>query len=312
MRFCAEADIESSPFLKNTLARRRDAAISARPQQLSCATTATRLIIAWSQVQILRGQPRSLMTQMLLFPDPRPLVERLGQEFFQQAPQRPGVYMMRDAADAVLYVGKAKNLRKRLASYRVANPDRMPRRHLKLIRAVTRIELQECPDEPSALARESELLRSLRPRFNRAGTWPGPTRFLNWRITEAGLDLVVNGAATPGWHCYGPLGAGVFPLQATLVRLLWCALHPDRGLTGMPEGWFHGPLPEQTTISCMRAPLADFQESGTRLAALFAGHEDEFISWILERTSSLSHAFELAVRAADLAAVDGVAATNTV
>ena len=47
------------------------------------------------------------MTQMLLFPDPRPLVERLGAEFFRQAPERPGVYLMRDAADTVLYVGKA-------------------------------------------------------------------------------------------------------------------------------------------------------------------------------------------------------------
>ena len=101
------------------------------------------------------------MRQMLLFPDPRPLVERLGAEFFRQAPECPGVYLMRDAKDEVLYVGKAKNLRKRLASYRVANPDRKPRRHLRLLRAVARVELQECPDESAALTRESELLRGL-------------------------------------------------------------------------------------------------------------------------------------------------------
>src|SRR5205814_7676629 len=98
------------------------------------------------------------MSQMLLFPDPRPLVERLGLEFFRQAPQCPGVYLMRDAADSVLYVGKARNLRKRLGSSRVANPDRLRRRHLRLLRAVTRIELEECPDEASALRRESKLL----------------------------------------------------------------------------------------------------------------------------------------------------------
>src|SRR5216684_2559581 len=100
------------------------------------------------------------MTQILLFPDPRPLVERLGQQFFQQAPQCPGVYLMRDAADTVLYVGKAKNLRKRLGSYRVANPDRLARRHLRLLRAVTRIEVQDCRDEAAALVREAEFLRS--------------------------------------------------------------------------------------------------------------------------------------------------------
>jgi len=106
--------------------------------------------------------------QQLLFPDPQPLVERLGCEFFRQLPECPGVYLMRDACGTILYVGKAKNLRKRLTSYRVANPDRMPRRHLRLLRTVARIELEECPDESTALARESELLRAVRPRFNRA------------------------------------------------------------------------------------------------------------------------------------------------
>src|SRR5947209_6768386 len=117
------------------------------------------------------------MKQLLLFPDPRPLVERFGSDFFRQAPECAGVYLMRGAGETVLYVGKAKNLRKRLGSYRVANPDRMPRRRLRLLRAVVKIELQECADESAALAREAELLRTLRPRFNRAGTWPGTPRF---------------------------------------------------------------------------------------------------------------------------------------
>jgi len=89
---------------------------------------------------------------MLLFADPPPLVERLGREFFRQAPKGAGVYLMRDAAGAVLYVGKAKNLRQRLASYRVANPDRLARQQLRLLRAVARIELEEenlVPTTPS-------------------------------------------------------------------------------------------------------------------------------------------------------------------
>ena len=79
-------------------------------------------------------------SQTLLIPDPRPLVERLGEEFFRQLPARPGVYLMQDATGLVLYVGKAKDLRQRLGHYRVANPDRMGRRHLRLLRQVVRIE----------------------------------------------------------------------------------------------------------------------------------------------------------------------------
>src|SRR5215831_4953529 len=137
--------------------------------------------------------------QLLMFPDPRPLVERLGAEFFRQLPERAGVYLMRDAKDGVLYVGKAKNLRQRLNAYRVANPDRMARRHLRLLRAVVRIELELCPDERAALARESELLRTLKPRFNRAGTWQGPNRFFLWRRMAEQLQLAVAGAPKEGW-----------------------------------------------------------------------------------------------------------------
>jgi len=86
------------------------------------------------------------MAQLLLLPDPRPLDERLGRQFFVQAPKQPGVYLMRDAADNVLYVGKAKSLKQRLGSYRIVNPDRMPRRHLRMLRQVARIEIQICDD----------------------------------------------------------------------------------------------------------------------------------------------------------------------
>ena len=63
--------------------------------------------------------------QQLLFPDPRPLVERLGTEFFKELPQSAGVYVMRDMAGVTLYVGKAKSLRDRVRSYclRAASED---------------------------------------------------------------------------------------------------------------------------------------------------------------------------------------------
>lgn len=111
--------------------------------------------------------------QLWLFPPPKPLVERLGKEFFHQIPEQPGVYLMCGERQGVLYVGSAKNLRKRLASYRVANPERFPRRVIRLLNEVRRIEFIVCPSEDTARYREEELIGSLLPRFNRAGVvWP--------------------------------------------------------------------------------------------------------------------------------------------
>src|SRR5262245_49638440 len=179
--------------------------------------------------------------QQLLFPDPQPLVERLGRAFFRQLPESPGVYLMRDATGAVLYVGKAKSLRKRLGSYRVANPERMARRHLCLLRAVARIDLEISANEQAALSREAELLRTLRPKFNRIGTWRGPSRFLAWRREEESLLLRVVESEECGWRVCGPL-AGATLIRATVVRLLWFAVYPQLGIVRMPAGWVHGRL----------------------------------------------------------------------
>ena len=111
--------------------------------------------------------------RLWLFPPPAPLVERLGEEFFHALPPRPGVYLMCGAGEGVLYVCKARNLRKRLSCYRVANPERFPRRMIRLLHRVTRIEWDECPTEAVARHREEELICVLMPRFNAAGkAWP--------------------------------------------------------------------------------------------------------------------------------------------
>ena len=111
--------------------------------------------------------------QLWLFPPPKPLLTRLGEEFFRALPSGPGVYLMCGEGEGVLYVGKARNLRKRLSSYRVANPERFPRRMIRLLHRVTRIEWDECRSEEVARHREEALICVLMPRFNAAGkSWP--------------------------------------------------------------------------------------------------------------------------------------------
>ncbi len=113
--------------------------------------------------------------QLWLLPPPRPLVDRFGADFFRRVPDRPGVYLFCGEREGVLYVGKAKSLRRRLGSYRVANPERLSRRIIRLLYQVTRIEWDECPSEAAACHREELLIVTLQPKYNAAGkVWPVP------------------------------------------------------------------------------------------------------------------------------------------
>lgn len=197
---------------------------------------------------------------------------------------------MRDTADAVLYVGKAKNLRKRLGSYRVANPDRMPRRHLRMLRAVARIELIQCPDETSALAMESSLLRTLRPKFNRAGTWPAPPRFFAWRSVDQQLQLAVFETPDADWRLHGPLGSRAVSMRAVLARLLWIAVQSQSGLSALPVGWSHGRFEEKTSIHCGLM----LEQVVYNLESLLSGQGAAFNEWILSRLPAGLHPFEQA------------------
>ncbi|MGB3488385.1 MAG: excinuclease ABC subunit UvrC [Xanthobacteraceae bacterium] len=80
------------------------------------------------------------------------------------APTSPGVYRMLNAANDVLYVGKAKNVRKRLSSY--ARPTGHVARIARMIAATVMVEIISTATETEALLLEANLIKQLRPRFN--------------------------------------------------------------------------------------------------------------------------------------------------
>jgi predicted GIY-YIG superfamily endonuclease len=243
-------------------------------------------------------------SQALLFPDPRPLVERLGPNFFRQLPERPGVYLMRDAAGAVVYVGKARNLRKRLNSYRVANPDRLRRRHLRLLRAVEQIDLEECADEAAALARESELLLALKPEFNRAGVWPARPRFhLAWRCQPQSLELAIAETLPDAWQIFGPFGHSIVHFRAALARLLWQILNPNHGLAALPCGWIQGRLDAVAVVPVAPGREPEFSALKPALHQLITGNEAAFVNWVAAGTPAPAKFCELEFRDADLETV---------
>jgi hypothetical protein len=97
--------------------------------------------------------------------------KHLGPGVLEQIPTCPGVYRMCDAAGRVVYVGKAKNLRRRLSQYRNA---KRRKKHLKMraiVKSAVRVEVEPCATELDAELLEARLIRDLRPKWNVVGAF---------------------------------------------------------------------------------------------------------------------------------------------
>ncbi|MEM9277273.1 MAG: excinuclease ABC subunit UvrC [Pseudomonadota bacterium] len=90
-------------------------------------------------------------------------IELIG-EFVKRLPNSPGVYRMFDANGDVLYVGKAKTLKKRVASY--AKMGGHTNRIARMIRETANMEFVTTHTEMEALLLEANLIKRLRPKFN--------------------------------------------------------------------------------------------------------------------------------------------------
>ena len=81
------------------------------------------------------------------------------------APEKPGVYMMKDAKDKVLYVGKASSLKNRIRSY-FGSPHNLAPKIRRMVSRVVDFEFIVTDSEAEALILECTLIKKFRPYYN--------------------------------------------------------------------------------------------------------------------------------------------------
>lgn len=185
--------------------------------------------------QVLDFQHSARDGRRFEFSLPRPTLAHL--------PEEPGVYRMLEGEGRLLYIGKAKNLRRRVSSY-FTNSSGHSDKVLDLIRNVHEVTYEQTGSELEAALREAELIRALQPPYNRLSKHLPRVAFLKLTISNPYPRLAL--AAKPGSDralYVGPFRSRDFAekaqrLLARLFGLRTCQgnLSPDPSFTPCLSG----------------------------------------------------------------------------
>ncbi len=152
---------------------------------------------------------------------------KFGVELLRELPAAPAVYLFKDASGSVLYAGKARNVRRRLASYRSAGRRKAHRKMRMLVREACTLEVLLQSSEAAALRVENELIRTLRPPHNVDGAFDFLYPAIGSGVREGLLLLCFTtqpeafGALELQWHgCFRPRSRALeaFDALETLLR----------------------------------------------------------------------------------------------
>jgi len=156
---------------------------------------------------------------------------RIIAEFVHTLPRKPGVYRMISGDGEVLYVGKAKSLRSRVAAY--TQPTRLATRLIRMVSATRTMEFSVTDSEAEALLLENNLIKRFMPRFNVLLRDDKSFPYIVIRRDTEWPQLAKHrGAREPGNEYFGPFAS------ATAVNRTLYALQRAFPLRSCSDGVF--------------------------------------------------------------------------
>jgi excinuclease ABC subunit C len=193
-------------------------------------------------------------------------------------PQGPGVYLMKDAAMRVIYVGKAKNLRSRAGSYFLKAAAEDPRTST-WIGEIADIDYVQCDSEVDALLMEARLIKDIQPKFNKdlKDDKSFPYLMITTREEFPRVEITREPKST-GVKLYGPFASagalrGALQVLQRIFKFRTCAL--DISATDERWQWFRPCLLasiNQCTAPCnFRISKEEYRRDIKRLQTFLEG-----------------------------------------
>ena len=209
--------------------------------------------------------------------------QKFGAQLIAGVPSRPGVYRFYDAAGALLYVGKAKNLRRRLAQYRATGRKKRERKRRALVKAAARVTWEASESELAAALTEIRLIQTLRPPQNVASAFPFLYPFVGIHVRgrETYFCLTTSPGAFPAFDFDGAFRSREVTGEAffSLMRLLRFAGHPIprhrcQQLGAAPHSYVRGfrRLPEDSAATWRRLLRGASREALEKLVLSLLEH----------------------------------------
>ena len=148
-------------------------------------------------------------------------------------PEKPGVYLMKDVSDKIIYVGKASVLRNRLRSY-FGSPAGLSTKIRRLVSQITDFEFIVTDTEAEALILENTLIKRYRPRFNARLKDDKTYPFLKIDLSEEFPRVyITRQVADDGARYFGPFAsAGSVRQTMDLVKKLFPYRSCTKTITG--------------------------------------------------------------------------------
>ena len=214
----------------------------------------------------------------------------------EKIPQTPGVYLMKDARGAPLYIGKADNLRRRTRDHFLQRQAFHARQALELLE---RIDVVETGSEFAALLLENRLIARHRPPYNSHGT-----KVSSYHYVKLSAEEYPRLYATPNLRDDGSFYAGPFRKSSLARRFVDCVngAYPLRTCAHLPRGPREHACPRAGTGACLSPcsrPLnGEYTAVVDQVRRVLEGHADDLDRQLVERQQVLvrSLAFEQAAR----------------